>query len=290
MYTLPGEKHIKRVSMMTSLSAISKTLLNEIDAGLTTSAVLNALSNFIHPSWITEFINHELENLNENTFYVPMSSTYNSIEVMNNDFFDLHLGYAKHEDLKKRTLLTSSSRDKIIISFCKSGLLYNLYNQQSPYPIDVLDSNKKLSLIKGNQKLVFLEAITIKKHEEIFSSIGSTDNDDVVIISVNIKEPISFSWEYDAHTLRPIRLVGGGTASRIEHTCKLLGELDAETSVPILEMLLHHPMHNVRWEAARSIVMIDFEKGVESLNMLKEDKHIEIRESAHIALTQLNLI
>ncbi|WP_380283487.1 HEAT repeat domain-containing protein [Hymenobacter rubripertinctus] len=276
--------------MMTSLSAISKTLFSKIDADLTTSDVLSALSDFIHPNWITEFINHELEKLNENSSYIPTSSSYSSIEVMNNDLFDLHLGYAKNEDLKKIILLTSSSSDKIIISFCKFGLLYNLYNQQNPYPIDVLDKNKKLSLIKGNHKLNFMEAITIKKYEEIFSHIGSTDNDDIIIVSVTIKEPISFSWEYDAHTLRPIRLVGGGIASRIEHTCKLLGELDAETSVPILETLLHHPMHNVRWEAARSIMMIDFEKGIESLHMLKDDKHIEIRESAHIALTQLNLI
>jgi hypothetical protein len=286
MNVLPGEKHVARVRNIESLGKISSYIISDTKKDAKSLQV--ALGKFVTTDWLVDLLNYELKEVQANAAYTPLRATYSGMEVMDNDLFSIFLYKAKVSDLNFKTLLTIFSSDKVVMSLSKSGLVYNLYEQKMPEPVDEFNKDKKLNVLVVEGTLKFLDTLLIEKNRIAFSNVGTVNGDDLIAIVATVKSEASFEWEYDANTLYPTRIVGDPTSCRIQHTCNMAGEMDLASSLPVLGKLLIHPMHNVRWEAARSIMMIDFEEGCKALQALEHDKHIEVRNAVQNAFVQIN--
>ena len=69
------------------------------------------------------------------------------------------------------------------------------------------------------------------------------------------------------------------TLSRIDYALQILtnmGGADLEN----LHRLRSHPAHFIRWNAVRSLALIDLEAGLEALNQATTDHHAEVRAAA----------
>jgi hypothetical protein len=250
---------------------------------------INQISNFedaveefdklAKSSFLVDLINFELLKITKENLYTPVSSTYNSICVINTIDYKINLVNIKAKDLLGRKVLTGFFHDKIIASLSKTGIKYSLYNQNNTIQVEVLDKNKKLTLIHKDATLASGESIFISKHKDVFSFEGEENDERISALILTTKPTPSFDWEYDVESMLPIRIVGDQDDCRIEQTCKMLGELGNDSSTNVLKKLVNHPKHNIRWEALRNLMSINYEEGCSSLLKLKNDPHPEVKNA-----------
>lgn len=245
------------------------------------------LKVLLRTSYLEDLIHDSLSKLHLDHKYYPTHASLNHWHIINTNSFSLTV--IKMQKKTQTKYINSYSFDKIIVPIT-GDIFYSSYKQKNPYPEHILDKSKKLIPEVTQKVLTKNTPLMIKKYASVFSYQGAK-NDDVMILSFSCKDTASYGWEYDATTLLPLRLVSNlKQSARLEHTCKLLGELGNATSLPNLFHLLNNPYHNVRWEAARAIISIDFNKGIEALHLLKQDSHPEILESVHHALHQISTL
>lgn len=262
-----------------SISSLKETQL--LDEGMI------SLKSLLQTPFLMELINDSLSQLNTKEHYYPERSSMNYWHIVNTKNFTFTLIKMKKELQSK--FVNSYSYDKIIVPLTEN-ICYSHYKQIDPFPINELDTEKKLIPFAIKQILEIGTPYPIKKHEDVFSYHGGNDEESI-LLSLSCKNASDFGWEYDAKTLLPLRLVTNVLQSaRLEHTCKLLGELGSSSSLNNLFSFLKNPYHNVRWEAARAIMSIDFNKGLEALSILEEDKHPDIRMSVKNALQQISTL
>lgn len=100
-----------------------------------------------------------------------------------------------------------------------------------------------------------------------------------------------FVWQYDMQTLTRLRVASSAsTTSRTQTATRILGKIGNEASLPVLQSLLEHPAHNLRWEAASSILRLDESAGREACNHLLADEHAEVRRAAEATLSNFSKI
>ena len=67
----------------------------------------------------------------------------------------------------------------------------------------------------------------------------------------------------------------------------MFGELGHESSLNSLEKLIENPYFNVRWAAAKAIMLINTDEGLKALEKLTKDEHPDVRDSAIKHLIQV---
>jgi len=263
----------------------SKVVNNASNRGL--SNLKEDLEYLCTSPFLTQLINFELSELAKNPVYVPVPASFSFFTIFDCDYCSLFILSRKGSDFNNSLHCSPHAGDRILVSLNTEGIIYNLYNQNNPYPIDIIDRNKKLTLIGENLNLDFGEAILLRKDQDVFEY--SKRNHQVNVLALYSKDEGPFVWEYDLKSLHPLRIVAGNyqTSSRVEHTCTLLGEIGNVKSIEKLFQLLEHSDFNVRWEAAKSIMWIDSDKGIEALNFLKNDSHPEIFKAVEKAFKQI---
>ncbi len=91
---------------------------------------------------------------------------------------------------------------------------------------------------------------------------------------------ISFIWQYDMETRRPVRLISAeNAATRIEAALRLLSELGT-ASAPVLLELMEHPAHHIRWQSAATLAKLYEREGIVALETLTSDPHPHVRAAA----------
>ena len=246
-----------------------------------------SLKCLLQTPFLMELINDSLFQLNTTEHYYPERSSMNYWHIVNTKNFTLTLIKMKKELQNK--YVNSYSYDKIIVPLTED-IYYSHYKQIDPFPVSQLDKEKKLTPFAIKKALKIRTPYPIKKHVDVFSYHGGMDKESI-LLSFSFITSSDFGWEYDAKTLLPLRLVTNVLQSaRLEHTCKLLGELGASSSLDNLFTFLKNPYHNVRWEAARAIMSIDFNKGLEALSILEEDDHPDVHLSVKNALQKISTL
>ena len=76
--------------------------------------------------------------------------------------------------------------------------------------------------------------------------------------------------------------------NRLITSTKILGEIGNEESINLLTYLCKNEFHNIRWEAINQLINHDFEKGIEILKNMTQDKHPDIVNAAKKSLIILN--
>lgn len=285
---IAGEKHTRRVTELQSLRQISSYILTSTDT--TTTALQEALTAYVTAGWLAELLHHELDAMRADKHYIPIRSYYSGLEIMDNELFTLQLIHVSPVELRQRTLLTAFSDDKVIMSLCSGGLKYACYTQTKPEPVELLEPDRVLQVVTTEGKMDYLESKIVRRYRDVFSYTDTFDGTNIIALVATVKAEPGFDWEYDGQSLRPQRLVGDPSAARLEHTCRMLGELGNPESITVLKQLLHNPRHNVRWEAARSIMLLDTDEGISALNLLSDDPHPDIRAAVNKSLTQLAML
>jgi hypothetical protein len=276
------ETHINRIENIPSLKEFCFYIQdNEIT---NFEIVTKKLTDLANSSFLKDLILFELKKINNEKFYTPIKATYNSIEIVNNPIYKLNLVHINSKDLLNRKYLTGFYHDKIIISLSENGFYYSLYKQENEINVSILDKTKKITLISKKAQLEYGESIFIKKTEDIFSYEGEESEGTIIALVLTTKPSTSFDWEYDIKTLTPYRIVGDQDDCRIEQTCRMLGQLGIGSSMEVLKKLLKHSKHNVRWEAMKNLMTLNFEEGTIMLETLKNDPHPEIRTAVQNTL------
>ncbi|MGY0425691.1 MAG: HEAT repeat domain-containing protein [Polaribacter sp.] len=190
--------------------------------------------------------------------------------------------------IKSQTIYTPYASDRFIVPLNNNGFYYDLFKQDNPYPVDIIDKTKKIKLVKENHHLPKGEILFLHKHTDIFS-FSKENTETVMFLSLSLKKEDPFVWEYNLQNLLPTKIETRNSqlSSRLEQMLTLVGELNNEVSIPYLFKLLEYPDFNVRWESAKAIMNINFDDGVKALNILKDDKHPEIIKAVNKAFSQL---
>jgi hypothetical protein len=253
-----------------------------------------ALTKLVNSTFVTDLINFELQNLENKTLYVTTPASFNHFTIFDCPLYSLFIISKSSNNLDKITHCSPHASDRFIIPLNENGFIGDLYAQESPYPIDIIEKSKKLTIIKQDYNFKKNELIYLKKDVDILS-YSSKNKKNILFLAFYSKDEGQYVWEYNLQTLLPEKIVARNfqSTSRLEQACALLGEVENPKSLPYLFNLLKHLEFNVRWQSAKSIMMIDFEKGLEALEELKNDKHPEIINAINKSLqqlTNLNLI
>jgi hypothetical protein len=261
--------------------------IKDLKDGQFLTHALPHLNTLLQTPFLVELVNTFLTQLSTETHFYPTRSSINYWHILNTDAFTLTLVRLKKTTASK--FVNAYPYDKVIVPLTEN-IQYSHYKQLNPFPLDFLDKTKKITPFAIDQSLQKNTPYVIKKHEDIFSYQGGI-SEETILLSFSCRKSHSYGWEYDINTLFPVRLVTNVLQSaRLEHTCKLLGELGNKSSIPNLFVFLKNPFHNVRWEAARAIMNIDFDKGLEALLILKKDTHPDIKQSVENALKQISAL
>lgn len=271
------ETHYNRIVNIDSLKEFCDYI--EINNINNFNEVVSNFQDLAKGSFIKDLILFELLKINKEKYYTPIKATYNSIEIVNNQRYKINLVHINSKDLLNRKYLTGFFYDKIIVSLSENGFYYSLYKQENKIDFNILDKSKKLKVILRNAVLNYGESIFVEKHKDIFSYEGDESEGNVIALILTTKPASSFDWEYEIETLYPYKIVGDQDDCRIEQTCKMLGELGDNSSVDVLKKLLSHPKHNIRWEAMRNLMNLNFEEGLSMLKTLENDPHPEIKKA-----------
>ncbi len=271
------ETHYNRVKNINSLKEFCAFMESNKISDF--EKVVSKFEELAKGTFLKDLILFELKKINQEKFYTPIKATYNSIEVVNNPNYKINLVHINSKDLLNRKYLTGFFHDKIILSLSEKGFNYSLYKQENEIDVNILDKSKKLKVISKNALLKYGESIFVKKHIDVFSYEGEESEERVIALILTTKPNSSFDWEYDIETLAPYKIVGDQDDCRIEQTCRMLGQLGDNSSIDVLKKLLSHSKHNVRWEAMRNLMNLNFDEGVKMLKTLENDPHPEIKKA-----------
>jgi hypothetical protein len=240
--------------------------------------------------FMQELIEYELYKLFNDILYSPSPSTFSFVNLFDCHYCTLSLYYNQQTDFVEKPRSSAYAADRLMMSLSTDALVYTHYKQYTPYPLDILDKSRKLQLYQENAFFAPGDIFQLKAHEDIL--VFHEGNKALISLVLTSKVETSFLWEYETASLTPKQIITGGPmTSRLEHTCRLLGELGHYESIPVLKKYLDYEDYNVRWEAAKNIMLIDFDSGIAALEYLKQDPHPQIQLSVHNALLKVsNLI
>lgn len=241
------------------------------------------LSDFSKKFKINEFINSNLTKIESTDYFFPPHSSITKYRILDSSKYELSL--ISLQNIKGNKFLYSYNSDVLLCPiYLKENIVYNIFEQNKNIKYNLLDISSKLKLIKTDV-LKNNTTILIKKFYNIFS-IDKINP--ILFISLSKKDSCDFIWEYDINTLKPIRIISTNIQNnRLVTTLKILSEIGNKESIPFVNNCLNNENHVLRWEAVKTLINIDFDKGVNELNKMTTDKHNEIKEASINSLKQL---
>lgn len=273
-----------RLEQIPSLGNLAK-IIQERDS-FDIKGLQKEMEKMIKNNFVTSFLDYELHKFNNNSNYFPPASSFSSINLIDCKTVTLNLMSLLDVDYSSKKKSNAYSSDIILTSLSQKNINFDLFEQSSPYPLDILDISKKIKF-KKNISLKFSESIFLGKQRDIAKFSPNKGNDSFFFLMLISKEEAPFVWEYTNDGI-PQRLISGNKqSSRLEHTCDLLGKIGCLDSIPVLEKFIEHDNFNVRWEAVKSIMSISTDRGVTVLKNLVNDKHPHIRKAAKNSLERI---
>lgn len=261
-------------------------LLNEKSSN---EAVISALNDFSLNYDINLVIEQILDQLVSKDNFNPENLTPNKIVLREENGYELSVFYnlPQQKTGNDNNVLYSYPTD---IFFCPISNVHSskikIYRQNQKLKENILNPDSYL-VMDTEKETIPNQTIFIEKFSDVFELDKSLFFMAYTLIA---KEGmLNYSWEYDAKTLAPIRVaLTNVTIGRLMTSLKIFGMTQFLESKEILIKLTNHDEHCVRWEAVRSLINVDFEKGKKVLTAMLDDKHPEIRNAARKSLQIIN--
>jgi hypothetical protein len=260
---------------------------NKIASLKNENEIISTINKLCESIDTVSIINHLLESMIDDKYYIPHNSVHNKITLFTSTEYEFSIIYNPPKESKNNeTYLYSYTNDVFLCPLVNvPNFEYTVYEQNNIEYIDVLNSDAKL---KTKTKSFFSEnkAVYFKKFKDVLQLDESKPF--IMLMVTSKKPPLSFSWEYNAKTLMPIRIVLADiTIARLGTTSKILGSIGDFNSKKLVKKLCNHTAHLVRWDAVRALINIDFEEGIEMLQKLTNDSHPEVCDAAKKSLELL---
>ncbi|MFT3905785.1 MAG: HEAT repeat domain-containing protein [Steroidobacteraceae bacterium] len=95
-------------------------------------------------------------------------------------------------------------------------------------------------------------------------------------------------WSFDRCLLKSYGISASDIQmSQIKVIMQIFRELQFSNGIDLVNEFVGHPVHDVRWEAMKTLAALDQEMAVKSLSLAKEDPHPHIRAAAVKAIRSL---
>ena len=264
-------------------------LFNKLSPKSLNQTIIAALNDFSLNYDVNLVIDQILDELVSGKNLNPRNLTSNKIILKEKDGFELSVFYNLPQE-------NQSIKDNVLYSyptdmyFCpltevKESKI-KIYKQNQELKENILDTDSTL-VFDSEEYVIPNQTVFIERFSDIFELDKSLF---FMAYTIFVKEwMLNYSWEYDAKTLAPVRVVLTNlTIGRLMTSLKIIGINQYLDSKEILIKLTNHDEHCIRWEAVRSLINIDFEEGKKVLNSMLHDKHPEVRNAAKKSLQIIN--
>ncbi len=238
----------------------------------------------INSNFAAEITRHLLLNMLDDPFSSDMRNQVNRTLLLQKETYSLVLSWNFAVDINDQSLTTHGSHAMVSI-LSKNPVAVNFYNFIVP----------NMEVYEPGRKLTYSHETALKPKEllEIHGDryIADIQPSPNLLMITFIMEPLwNQIWSFDRQNLSSWSV----SASTLGHTqlkialeiFKLFGE---ENALPAVIKLCEHENHDVRWEAIRTLGMLDLDLAEERLKDATFDSHPHIRQSAIETLSQIQL-
>jgi hypothetical protein len=161
-----------------------------------------------------------------------------------------------------------------------SPMKLRCFRQVHPFPEDQLDTSRRLVDL-GVMQLEPGWVHAVAAGHDLFEIVKVDVDTPVVILHAPSK--MRHHWIYDRQSLCPTLLMSADqSTARIQYALRVLAALESHDSLPVVESLMDHPDHFIRWEVVRQAFQIDVAAGKRLLERALTDPHPEVRQAAKL--------
>lgn len=148
----------------------------------------------------------------------------------------------------------------------------------------VYDPSRRL-IADGEHELAAGQVLSIDPAREVVDLQPQTPT---VLLVLQSSPVYTLEWLFERDSLAPVQANDGDIGfTQLRVAADLLGRFAQQSSLPVLESLLEHPHHGVRWSALRAIGRIDRDATLAALRRLVRDPHPHVARAAQRTLEQL---
>lgn len=196
----------------------------------------------------------------------------------NTYFFDGALVQDYRNNNQSKTFSIQTSPQDLLMYFPKAkGAILDLYECLETDDDSDIAPRVRLKQSIQLQDGQFVE-IKAGKHATHFREI--TENLTYYEVS-SVNSPVRMVGEYDLNNLTLLGLSAANlSSSRAEMFSEMVANLQHKESTPVLKKLCQHKDHFVRWSAATSLYSLDNDAGQEVIQLLTQDPHPDVRQTA----------
>lgn len=163
---------------------------------------------------------------------------------------------------------------------------YNIYELPEDFAENVFDRNVRLQPARAFRGVE--QALIVK---DVREALDFTSVTQLPRISLRIAFPLEgrYEWCFDRQTLSAMSYTSLSLSdSGIADMLDLLSSMRAPTTVSVIDSLIHHPEHFVRWKAIQAAGLIDRTQALEMVRTALDDPHPAIRAAAKTTLAHQN--
>ncbi len=236
-------------------------------------------------AFLTEFVIQQLE-LARRAPSTPLESVLDrSILVAKTDHLSLHfsiLPIVTRGDVATALTISSLTANHLLSCVAGGPVILETYRRPTSVNPDVFDGEHQLS--RGPEIVISAgEPAAFRAGTDFFRVVESGG---AALFRLETRHQHRLRWDYDARTLRPLRVVAGLLEdSRLDFATRILAHLGDRTSADQLARLTRtHPAHFVRWSALQALGALDSDLAVDRLRAAVDDSHPHVSEAARATL------
>lgn len=242
---------------------------------------INFLKNYVNSKTLNDMLAKEMNKLSVDYNYEPNMGNDQYV-IEKNNYFSLVL---RNVEKKALTSFDSKTKDNRILCYANDVFVMNLgpgilsyTNFETPAGHDQNVFDKSKALVEVGQVEHSVGGVMhIRAGKDVLKLDEITD--DCIFLELASMPKYSQVWVYNSESLEPIYSSSSKVmSSRINHCLKVL-ELQGFNlkSMQIVEELVNHRDHFVRWEALRLLMDWAPDKAWQVLIKMKSDPHPHIK-------------
>ncbi len=178
--------------------------------------------------------------------------------------------------------VTLSERDCLLVVFGGAEVQVDYYTDSTPNA----DSYNKTLVLSDSILYQDGDFIELKKGVTFYKITYKKAG---VIVSLVGKSSIPEIFKFDPSSGKLANVSASEMLySKLDFACNLLAKFPREQSLPVLDKLIAHDVHYIRWSAMQAFAQIAKPEDTKAaLTKLKDDPHPHIRNAVNYSLTHL---
>jgi hypothetical protein len=229
-------------------------------------------------SFLVDVLNHDLVQLRDRPGYLPELTRTGVLTLLLSDLFSITARLIFPVTDARPAAIYAISENQLIGGAGQTPLVFRLFEQPNPYPIEVLDRNRPIAE-RETLTLYPKQVCRMSAPSDTYVLQPPKSTGALVIVSSCTKVPIR--WRYNVDTLCPDEAISTDpVSSRIEYSVWALSELGNEDSISVLTSLTGHRDHFVRWGAVKALVRLSPDVAGTFLRRATSDTHPHVRSAA----------